>query len=95
MADVRVFPAVPLVGQPLEVLGWTLVVSVTCRCDRPKVLQIVLTQNELGRNAGIGICPTCGRALHLAQVTMDPQGQLQFAFAVGNATSILPAGHPA
>ena len=85
MSDVRAFPAVPIVGQPVVVLGWTLVVNARCQCDRPQVVQLVIAQGELGRNANLGMCPSCGRALHIAQLTMDAHGQLQFGLQVGAA----------
>lgn len=87
MSDVRPFPAaIPIVGQPVVVLGWTLVVNARCQCDRPTVVQLVIAQSELGRNANLGMCPHCARQMHIAQVTMDAQGQLQFGLQLGAST---------
>jgi hypothetical protein len=83
MADPRSFPGVPLLGQPVEVLGWTLVINVRCKCDRPGLLMLTLKQGELGQNADLGICPHCARPMHLAQMRMTDHGLLEFGLQMG------------
>ena len=85
MPDIRQFPAVPLIGQPLEVLGWTIVVNVRCKCDRPSIVMMALKQSELGQHADLGICPGCARPMHIAQMTMNAQGLLEFGIQRGES----------
>ena len=92
MSDLRQFPAVPLVGQPLEVLGWTIIVNVRCKCDHPSIVMMALKQSELGQNADLGICPGCARPMHIAQMRMNAQGQLEFGFQRGESAMSASAG---
>lgn len=85
MPDVPHFPAVPRLGLLVEVLGWTLVVQVRCKCDAPQVLQLVLKQSAVNLGADLGICPACGRGMHVARLTMNAHQQLEFE--IGFATS--------
>lgn len=84
---------IPLVGQPLDILGWTLIVQVQCKCDRPKVLALVVKQSELGRAADQGICPNCARPMHIAQIAMNAQNQLEFGIDLGTPDRV-PVGTP-
>ena len=90
MPDLRSFPA-PLVGQPYEVLGWTIVVNVRCKCDHPHVVMMVVKQSELGQTADLGICSGCGTSMHIAQMATNPQGLLVFGIQRGESVP-RPAG---
>jgi hypothetical protein len=83
LAEITAFPRVPLLNQPLEVLGWTLLLSVQCRCDAPKVVTLIVKQNELGRQADLGICPSCARPMHVASLGMNASNQLEFGIELG------------
>lgn len=87
MPDVRAFPTVPLVGQPLEVLGWTLIVPVKCKCPGSGYVLLHVKQGPLGRVADICICPACGRAMHIQSLSMDAHGQLEFAVGFGDTNT--------
>ena len=80
----------PIVGQPLLVLGWTMVVNVRHNCEQPTVIQLVLKQSELGQTADLGICPGCGRGMHITQTTVDAAGALQFGIVVGEVQPHAP-----
>lgn len=84
MPDLRSFPSVPIIGQPVEVTGYTIVVNVRCKCAQPHVLQLVLKQAAVGQAADLGVCPGCARAMHIAQMSMNDQGQLVFGLQMGN-----------
>ncbi len=92
MSDVRPFPTVPIVGQPLHVLGWSLLVYVSCRyCTPPSFVPLMVKQGPLGRVSDLGICPGCGRAMHAAQMTMNAQNQLEFGISLAESMPT-PAG---
>lgn len=76
----------PIVGQPLEVLGWTLIVYVQCKsCQPPQFVPLTVTQLAFGRTAGLGICPGCARAMHVQALGMNAQNQLEFNVELGEA----------
>lgn len=85
--DLRQFPGVPLLGQPVEVIGWTMVVNVRCKCDHPSVVQLVVKQSAVGLNADVGLCPGCARPLHLATFKLNDAGHLEFGVGMGEAVS--------
>lgn len=84
MADVRSFPKVPILGQPVTVSGWPLIVYAECKACVPSTfVPLMVKQNALGRTSDLTICPGCGRAMHLEQLQMDEQGQFRFGIAMG------------
>ena len=76
---------VPILGQPVDVLGWTLVVQVQCRCERTGVLQLVMIQTPIGRGTNPLPCPSCGRLLHIQTLSMTPTGNLAFALGIDDS----------
>lgn len=84
---------IPLVGQPIDILSWTLVLNVLCKCDHPTVVTLIVKQNELGRTTDLGLCPRCARPLQIRQMIMNAQNQLEFGIEVGERAPAL-AGQP-
>jgi len=91
MPDIRHFPAVPIVGQPVQALGWTLVVNVLCKCEHPQIVPLVVKQTQVARVSDLGICPNCGRHMHVAGLTQDPQGQFAFQIQCTEAAPSVPS----
>ena len=85
MPEPLVFPAVPIVGQPFEILGWSLIIPVRCKCAQSGVVLLHVKQTQLGRSADVGICPSCAQAMHIQTVSMDAAGHMEFALAFGGA----------
>lgn len=79
---------VPIVGQPLAVLGYTIVVSVQCRCAQTGIVTLVMTQSVSGQGSGVGVCPGCRRALHIHAVH-ETNGGLQFEVAMGETVGVV------
>lgn len=75
--------SVTLLGQAVEVSGWTLIVMAKCNCTRTGLVQLVVSQTLIGRGVAPMPCPSCGRALMVENLTMTPDGQLQFGISVG------------
>ena len=83
MPNMRQFPEIPVVGQPLTVLGWTCIVHVKHHCAATGLVDIVVKSTPLGLSADLGLCPSCATPMHVAGITLNPQGQVEFGFQCG------------
>ncbi len=83
MAEMRAFPNVPLIGEPVTVLGWVCIVHVRHNCATPTMVDVVVKSTPFGLSADLTLCPTCAQPFHIGGVQMSPDGQLQFGFQVG------------
>lgn len=69
---------VPLIGQPLVVQAFTIVVAAACQCQRPNVpVQLIFQQTALGLQATPGVCPSCQTVWAVTSLQLH-HGQLQF-----------------
>lgn len=77
------FPShVPLVGQPIKVLGYTAVVSVQCQCGAAVSMQLMVQANEYGL-AGIPAgCGACRTVYQVQGAQAGPDGSIVFALAM-------------
>ena len=75
--------AIPIVGQLIEIHGWTLVLQVRCKCEQTGFVALLVSQTPTGRGTGVGQCPSCARPMQVTQIQMNPQGQLEFSVEVG------------
>lgn len=69
---------VPLVGQPLVVQAFTIVVTAACQCQRPGVpFQLIFQHTAFGLQATPGVCPACHTVWAVTSLQLH-HGQLQF-----------------
>ena len=76
---------IPIVGQRVAVLGYTLVVHVQCNCEQRGFVPLVLSQGLHSLEAAINRCPQCGQMMHVASMALDANGQPQFAISLDSA----------
>ena len=77
--------SVPIVGQRMAVLGYTLVVHVQCNCESRGFVPLVLSQGLHSLETAVNRCPQCGQMMHIAQMTLDGAGHPQFAISLDTA----------
>lgn len=71
---------VPLVGQPLLVQAFSIVVAAMCQCQRPNVpVQLIFQHTALGLQATPGVCPACHTVWAVTSLQMH-NGALLFDF---------------
>lgn len=71
---------VPLIGQPLLVQAFSIVVTAACQCQRPNVpIQLIFQQTALGLQATPGVCPSCQIVYAVTSLQMR-NGVLLFDF---------------
>lgn len=72
-------PSVPLVGQPVKVVGYTIVVSAQCACTPAGTpfQAIVRLEGPLA-----SLCPRCLTVYSVHQMAVNPQGAMGFGFAM-------------
>ena len=85
-------PNVPLLNQPILVLGWAILVNVRCQCEQPSVLMLAIKQTAMGLQADLGICPGCARPMHIQNFRLNAQEQLEFGISL---EAPLPTPKPA
>lgn len=71
---------VPIVGRPVLVQAYAIVVTATCQCQVPGVsFQLLFQQTALGLQATPGVCPACRTVYAIPSLQMA-NGQLLFDF---------------
>ena len=76
-----------LVGQPLAVLGYTLLPLVQCQCEQKGLVTLVVQCGQAGLSRTAGTCPSCGRGFVVQRFFMGPDGMLQFTIEMGAPTA--------
>ncbi len=77
----------PILGQrqqPVDVIGWTLVVQARCHCQQGGFVALIVNQNHEGRAGAATHCPACQRMLRIAGINVDSDGQVEFQVFVGD-----------
>lgn len=77
------FPAsgVPLVGQPVHVLGYTVLVMAHCQCGKALPMQLMAQATVQGLAGVAAGCAACG-TIYAVQGVQLIDGQLQFTLAM-------------
>lgn len=73
---------VPLVGQPVKVLGYVVSISVQCQCSPGDPFQALLRLDGGVYEAMPSRCSRCQTLYRVNAVAADPRGQLGFGFAL-------------
>ena len=86
--------AIPIVGQQIVVLGFTVVVSAQCRCEKTGYVSLNMMQGQSGFNVSLGTCPSCRRQYQITGVRSDPRtGALMFDVNIGEPAPLVPASN--
>ena len=72
-----------LVGQPVIILGYTVLPLVECQCERKGTLTLVMQYAAQGWLRSTNKCPSCERVFTVHRVTATPDGHLEFAIEMG------------
>ena len=74
--------SVPIIGQPIKVLGYTLLPVAQCQCGTNEPLQLLVRVAGGALESVKSTCPHCQNVYAVQQVGTDDQGRLKFAFLV-------------
>lgn len=69
---------VPLIGQPTTLIGYAILVTLTCNCEQRGVITLLVQQRAEGMQRTQETCPACKRAFTVQNFGVDAQGQVQF-----------------
>ena len=83
-SDLAVSSQIPIVGQPIKILGYTVLVLAQCQCGHPLPMQLMAQLAETGLQRIASICPSCHLSVSIHSVTADPHGHLAFNIETAN-----------
>lgn len=71
--------SVPIIGQPIQVQGYTIVLAAVCQCGGPQsALQLTCQMGPAGLCATPAACPSCHN-VYAVNALDYAHGQLQFS----------------
>ncbi len=74
---------VPLIGQPMTVVNYTILVTVTCNCEQRGVLTLLAQFSGGQLRCAKEECPSCRRVFNVHNFSVDANGQMQFNVEMG------------
>lgn len=78
---------VPILGQQFAILGFTLLPTLKCQCERGGIVTLLMKQGAAGVQRTQETCSSCGRLFTLQTVQITPDGNLAFGIEVSTPES--------
>ena len=75
-------PKIPTIGNPIKVLGYTLIAFAQCQCSPGDPLKVIVDLEAGTLQAMRSACPRCQNIYSVQAMGLDSQGRLGFTFNV-------------